>query len=78
MMERRPLKRTTQALVTRAAQDFQRAVQDILAMAQEDGEVPKGTQADLTQEPVVWLLPIAEPTKPTLVDDSHEQKVQEG
>ena len=77
MMERRPLRKTTQALVTRAAQDFQQAVQDILVMAQEDGEVPTGTQADLTQEPVVWLLPIAEPTKPTLVD-SHEQKVQEG
>jgi len=73
VIERRPLRKTTQALVTRAAQDFQRAVQDILVMAQEDGEVQKGTQADVTQNPVVWLVPIDEPAGPTLVEDaSHE------
>ena len=68
-------KQTTQALLARAASDFQGECNRIAQMALADGEVPPGSRLDLSQAPVVWVIP---DIQPGLSDEEIERAAQEG
>lgn len=59
---RTPVRATTGMLLTRAAADFDAAVNQIMLAAVRDGEVVSGVSLDLTQGTPVWLIPITQST----------------